>query len=67
MKLQFRHYAPSTGEAISRLDNVALISWQDAISLDNGLWQTEKMHGFDFLKISASDDTSVKITFTLLD
>lgn len=67
VKLQFRHYAPSTGEAISRLDNVALISWQDAISSDNGLWQTEKMHGFDFLKISASDDTSVKITFTLLD
>lgn len=67
VKLQFRHYAPNKGEAITRLDNVAMISWQNTINLNNGLWHTERMHGFDFIKISVSNDTSLKLTFTLLN
>ena len=67
IKLQFRQYAPSDGEAITRLDNIAMITWQNPISLENKQWQTSKMHGFDFLKVSASNDTSIKLTFTLLD
>ncbi|WP_462165608.1 hypothetical protein [Pseudoalteromonas sp. GB43] len=44
-----------------------MITWQNPISLENKQWQTSKMHGFDFLKVSASNDTSIKLTFTLLD
>ncbi|URQ91518.1 hypothetical protein [Pseudoalteromonas sp. SCSIO 43101] len=40
VKLQFRHYPPNTGEAITRLDDVAMISWQQSINLENGQWKT---------------------------
>lgn len=67
VKLQFRHYPPNTGEAITRLDDVAMISWQQSINLKNGQWKTDKMHGFDFLKVNSSGEVSLKLTFTVLD
>ncbi len=67
VKLQFRHYPPNTGEAITRLDDVAMISWQQSINLENGQWKTDKMHGFDFLKVNSSGEVSLKLTFTILD
>ncbi|MCO7250829.1 CapA family protein [Pseudoalteromonas sp. Ps84H-4] len=67
VKLQFRHYPPNTGEAITRLDDVAMISWQQSINLENGQWKTDKMHGFDFLKVNSSSEVSLTLTFTVLD
>ncbi len=67
IKLQFRHYPPQSGEAILRLDDITMISWQQAIAFNNGQWQSNKMHGYDFLKVSTSNETSITLTFTLLD
>jgi poly-gamma-glutamate capsule biosynthesis protein CapA/YwtB (metallophosphatase superfamily) len=67
VKLQFRHYAPNKGEAMTRFDDIAMISWQKSVALQNSQWNTDKMHGYDFLKVSVNDTASLTLTFTSLD
>ncbi len=61
VKLAFKQAPPEQGEATVMLDQLALISWQKSFSLNNRLWQAERMHGLDFMAL----ETDVPVTLTL--
>ena len=52
---------------MTRFDDIAMISWQKSVALQNSQWNTDKMHGYDFLKVSVNDTASLTLTFTSLD
>ncbi|MDK1312984.1 CapA family protein [Pseudoalteromonas ardens] len=64
VKLAFKHAPPEEGEATLMLDQLALISWQKPLSLNNGLWQADSMHGMDFLTLQTSSDVTVTLHFS---
>jgi poly-gamma-glutamate capsule biosynthesis protein CapA/YwtB (metallophosphatase superfamily) len=64
VKIAFRHYPPESDSANLILDDIALISWQKEITLEASLWQTSKMHGFDFMKIQNNEATTIRLTFS---
>lgn len=64
VKVTFRHFPPSNDEASLALDDIAMVSWQDKLVIDEGVWQTKKMHGFDFLYADSSTPVTYKLTFS---
>ncbi|MBQ4833085.1 CapA family protein [Pseudoalteromonas sp. MMG010] len=67
IKLAFRHFSPESSEGTLMLDDIAMISWQQPISLTNEQWQTEKMHGFDFMHLQSDSTVKLRLTFSTLN
>ncbi|BDF93597.1 CapA family protein [Pseudoalteromonas sp. KAN5] len=64
IKVTFRHFPPSSGEASLALDDLAMISWQQKIALTEAMWRTEKLHGFDFLRLNSVSTATLKLTYS---
>ncbi|RZM78111.1 capsule biosynthesis protein CapA [Pseudoalteromonas rubra] len=64
VKLAFKQAPPEKGEATLMLDQLALISWQKPLSLNNGLWQAERMHGMDFIAVQTSNSVTLTLHFS---
>ncbi|WP_249118538.1 CapA family protein [Pseudoalteromonas sp. NEC-BIFX-2020_015] len=67
IKVTFNHYPPEKDEANLALDDVTMISWQTKLELTEGVWQTNRMHGFDFINLNSNDPLTFKLTFSTLD
>ena len=65
IKVTFRHFPPSSGEASLALDDLAMISWQQKVTLTESIWRTEKLHGFDFLRLNSVSPTTLKLTYSI--
>ena len=64
VKVTFRHFPPKNDEASLALDDIAMVLWQDKLVIDGGVWQTKKMHGFDFLYADSATPVTYKLTFS---
>ncbi|MCG7548865.1 CapA family protein [Pseudoalteromonas sp. Of7M-16] len=67
VKLAFLHTPPQNGEATLILDDLALISWQKDLLLDNNIWQANEIHGLDFLRVSTQQEVTLSLEFSTLD
>ena len=65
IKVTFRHFPPSSGEASLALDDLVMISWQQKVTLTESIWRTEKLHGFDFLRLNSVSPTTLKLTYSI--
>ncbi|WP_223229874.1 CapA family protein [Pseudoalteromonas piscicida] len=55
---------PSSGESALFLDDIAMISWQRPVMLQNGQWQSEQIHGLEFIKVKVVKTTELTLTFS---
>ncbi|MCO7190293.1 MULTISPECIES: CapA family protein [unclassified Pseudoalteromonas] len=67
VKLAIKQAPPEQGEATIMLDQLALISWQKSFSLNNRLWQAERMHGLDFMALETDDSVTLTLHFSAYD
>ncbi|KZN50648.1 CapA family protein [Pseudoalteromonas luteoviolacea] len=67
VKLAFVHSPPDDGEATLILDDLALISWQKDISLSDNVWQSNAIHGLDFLHVTTQQDVTLSFEFSAFD
>ncbi|RZQ54797.1 capsule biosynthesis protein CapA [Pseudoalteromonas phenolica] len=64
MRFAFIHSPPQSGNAELQLDDIALISWQDQVQLNNRTWQTTQLHGKTFLRVSTDKAVRLNLTFS---
>jgi hypothetical protein len=64
IKVTLRHFAPNSGEASLALDDMAMISWQQKVNFTDTMWRTDKIHGFDFLRLNATSSVTFKLTYS---
>ncbi|MEQ2353091.1 CapA family protein [Pseudoalteromonas piscicida] len=55
---------PSSGESALFLDDIAMISWQRPVQLQNGQWQSAQIHGQEFIKVKVAKTTELTLTFS---
>ncbi len=67
VKVTFRHFPPANDEANLVLDDLAMILWQDTLVVSDGIWQSNKMHGFDFLYVDSNAPVTYKLTFSTFE
>ncbi|TMP30330.1 capsule biosynthesis protein CapA [Pseudoalteromonas rubra] len=67
VKLAIKQAPPEQGEATVMLDQLALISWQKSFSLNNRLWQADRMHGLDFMALETDDPVTLTLHFSAYD
>jgi poly-gamma-glutamate capsule biosynthesis protein CapA/YwtB (metallophosphatase superfamily) len=63
VNLTFTQAPPDKGEATLNLDEVALISWQRDLKLEQSQWSNTKMHGLDFLRVNTSEPITLSLSF----
>ncbi|MFC3033373.1 CapA family protein [Pseudoalteromonas fenneropenaei] len=66
-KLTFRHFPALSGDALLALDDIAAISWQQQLTLQNFNWQQQKPHGLEFLRVNTASSATFELTFSTLN
>ncbi|WP_172439754.1 CapA family protein [Pseudoalteromonas piscicida] len=55
---------PSSGESTLFLDDIAMISWQRPIILNNKKWHSNQIHGLQFIRVNTESSVELTLTFS---